>query len=413
MFNRLTKDHGITGCSTYRPTDNPKNPKKANLVPVEFNGITVYKNGKFNGRFRATTIKVTNYRSAYSRTGIMFERNMVDGFQLLEDAYIVGVEDINEDYSHHEGQTGVKLHIEGPAHLKDVTLKNLKNGVAGMRQAIPACGIKFGSNYRFIMGPSSTSEKIHSSEIGPEAADRVVCKLDSTNDNYPNTESSIQIRDLDGSLTGTPMSSIIFNDGEIIETECDYNEDWNLSVCQPELKFVNFYAWPKDHEAATTFVTKGDTITDYSTKRMISYKTELNERFILHMNKSMERHNNVKVLGLDKDESVIIGICLPMASVELDIGYFLSMDDNWKDASEFIETDSLDNLDADPQANIFFDRTKGIIHVKFIEKDERTAEDLADCAGSLKTVSCPSFHIKLIGKLPEAEWYDADCTNRM
>ena len=123
--------------------------------------------------------------------------------------------------------------------------------------------------------------------------------------------------------------------------------------------------------------------------------------------------NNVKVLGLDKDESVIIGICLPMASVELDIGEILSMDEDWKDASEFVETDSLENLDADPQANIFFDRTKGIVHVKFVEKDERTAEDLADCAGSLKTDSCPSFHIKLIGKLPEAEWYDADCTNRM
>ena len=254
MFNRLTQDHGITGCSTYRPTDDPKSPKKANLVPVELNGITAYKNGKVNGRFRATTIKVTNYRSAYARVGILFERNMVDGYQQLEDAYFVGVEDMNEDYSHNHGQVGVKLHHEGPSHLKDVTVKNMKTGVArGNKEVTPACGIKFGKDYRFVMGPSSTAESIQTSEIGPEAQDRVICKGHSDN---AITESSIQMRDLDGSLTGIPMSTIVFKNGDTIENECDYNEDWNLSVCRPELKFVNFYAWPKDHEAATTFVTK-------------------------------------------------------------------------------------------------------------------------------------------------------------
>ena len=412
MFNRLTQDHGITGCSTYRPTDNPKSPKKANLVPVEFNGITAYKNGKVNGRFRATTIKVTNYRSAYAQTGILFERNMVDGFQQLEDAYFVGVEDMSEKYGHNIGQVGVKLHHEGPSHLKDVTFKNLKTGVPRKNKSVdPACGIKFHNSYRFIMGPSSTAENIQSSEIGSEAQDTVVCKVKT---DTAITESSIQMRDLDGSLTGTPMSTIIFKNGETIENECDYNEDWNLSVCKPELKFVNFYAWPKDDEAATTFVTKGDTITDFSTKRMISYKTELNERYVLHMNRSLEKHNKVRVLGLDKDESIILGICLPMASVGLDVGEFLSMDENWKDASEFTETDSLANLEADPEANIFFDRTKGIVHVKFMETNERTAEDLADCPGSLDaSETCPSFFIRLNGRLPESEWYDADCTNRL
>ena len=234
MFNRLSEDHGIIGCSTYRPTDNPKAPRKANLVPVEFNGITVYKNGKVNGRFRATTVKVNNYRSAYAQIGILFERNMVDGFQQLEDAYIVGVED-GQDYRSRHGQIGVKLHIEGPVHLKDVTLKNLKDGIESTngRETTPACGIKFGEAYRFVMGPTSTAENININDIG-EAS--VLC---ANMKDTATTQSSIQLRDLDGSLTGSPMSSLVFRDGDLIENQCEFNEEWNLSVCKPEFKFVN------------------------------------------------------------------------------------------------------------------------------------------------------------------------------
>ena len=53
-----------------------------------------------------------------------------------------------------------------------------------------------------------------------------------------------------------------------------------------------------------------------------------------------------------------------------------------------------------------------IAYVKFVENDARTAEDLADCAGSLTLESCPRLFIKLKNNIPESEYYDADCTNR-
>ena len=48
-----------------------------------------------------------------------------------------------------------------------------------------------------------------------------------------------------------------------------------------------------------------------------------------------------------------------MATVEMDVAGMFSMDENWKDSSEIIETDSLANLESDPAANVFFDRSKG------------------------------------------------------
>ena len=60
-----------------------------------------------------------------------------------------------------------------------------------------------------------------------------------------------------------------------------------------------------------------------------------------------------------RGENIVIGVCLPMATVEMDVASMFTMDDNWKDSSEIIETDSLANLESDPAANVFFDRTKG------------------------------------------------------
>ena len=47
-----------------------------------------------------------------------------------------------------------------------------------------------------------------------------------------------------------------------------------------------------------------------------------------------------------------------------------------------------------------------------MESDDRSADDLADCAGSLTLASCPSVFIKLKNNIDEADFYDADCTNR-
>ncbi len=91
LFRRLAEDHGIIGCSTYNPLVDPtKRPKDTDLTPAVFQGLTAYKNRLTNAHIRSTTVEVRGFRGADSLHGITFLRNMLDGYQLLEDAVIVG-----------------------------------------------------------------------------------------------------------------------------------------------------------------------------------------------------------------------------------------------------------------------------------------------------------------------------------
>jgi hypothetical protein len=93
LYRRLDENHGIIGCSTYNPTETPElNPwdKGAILSPAVFTNFTGYKNSHTNTHLRSTTIQAKGFRLADSPIGVLFVRNMFHGYQLLEDAYIVG-----------------------------------------------------------------------------------------------------------------------------------------------------------------------------------------------------------------------------------------------------------------------------------------------------------------------------------
>jgi hypothetical protein len=93
LYRRLDENHGIIGCSTYNPTETPELnewDKGAILSPVVFTNFTGYKNSHTNTHLRSTTIQAKGFRLADSPIGVLFVRNMFHGYQLLEDAYIVG-----------------------------------------------------------------------------------------------------------------------------------------------------------------------------------------------------------------------------------------------------------------------------------------------------------------------------------
>ena len=106
----MTADHGITGCSTYNPLVDPTEKiRNTDLAPVKFINFTGmnymcpsyefhfpihyvigYKNKHANAHFRSTTVEVHGYKGADSLNGVMFIRNMHNGYQLFQDAIIVG-----------------------------------------------------------------------------------------------------------------------------------------------------------------------------------------------------------------------------------------------------------------------------------------------------------------------------------
>ena len=66
-------------------------------------------------------------------------------------------------------------------------------------------------------------------------------KICHKNEEYGNDEPSMMLRDLDGSLTGTPGTSVTadapyYHDG----IECETKSTWNMAICQGNFARVLF-----------------------------------------------------------------------------------------------------------------------------------------------------------------------------
>lgn len=243
FFRRLGPGHTIIGCSTYNPRVDPLD-KNSDLTPLVLNDFTGYKNKHANVHMRATTVEMHGFKLAESPVGVLFLRNMIDGYQLLQDTLILGQTPnkgsggkikirneegrwvwIDSDRSYAVAnragadQVGVYVNSEGPLHLKGLTIKMKTDNIRR------ACAIKFHDKFRFGMGPKSSVEGL----VFDEDIGTTVC-----HDNKMNgtDESSMILNDLDGSLTGTAGNAVVATDPFLHgNMDCKTNPKWNMSVC--------------------------------------------------------------------------------------------------------------------------------------------------------------------------------------
>ena len=106
-----------------------------------------------------------------------------------------------------------------------------------------------------------------------------------------------------------------------------------------------------------------------------------------------------------RGDSIRIGFCVPPQTVTVEDSVL------FRGVPEPAAAADLSELDSDSSKNYFFDKTKGIVYVKYSETNARGAEDYADCVGSYKVENCPYFRIRL-SKADDVDYFDADCTSR-
>ena len=72
---------------------------------------------------------MSNFRLADSTSNVKFDRNMIDGYQMLSDSVLIQDTPINQDGRPRlrGDRAGVYIHQEGPLHLKNVAFKNYKD----------------------------------------------------------------------------------------------------------------------------------------------------------------------------------------------------------------------------------------------------------------------------------------------
>ena len=104
---------------------------------------------------RATTAVLNNFKLSDSSINIKFVRNMMDGYQLLNDSLL-----IQDTPTPQEGKqrvmtkgdrVGIYVHQSGPLHLKSIQFKNY---MTTTKQT--ACAIQFEDKYRQSLGSTSS-----------------------------------------------------------------------------------------------------------------------------------------------------------------------------------------------------------------------------------------------------------------
>ncbi len=86
---RLGPDHGIIGCSTYSPRVDPRMKRASPLAPMVLDTFVGYKNRRRNVIVRSTSTEIKNFALGESLAGIVLNRNMLDGYQVIENTIIV------------------------------------------------------------------------------------------------------------------------------------------------------------------------------------------------------------------------------------------------------------------------------------------------------------------------------------
>jgi len=298
--------------------------------------------------------------------------------------------------------TGVYLDSEGPVHIHNVDFKDFRSN-----ENRPGCGIEFKDDFRMGMGPSSSVKGLTFDFEEPEAL-----KVCHANQKEGVDEDAMILKDLDGSLTDNAGTTVMAEDDYLQEgIECSRNENWNMTLCNGD--FARFYLFPKPTEAGATFITKAGDEVKTSNKRKVSYVVRSDVKVVMHWTAASLKNYRARVVGVKKDNPVTIGFCLPEGAENAELGSFLdfSSTDRWKDDSDIIPAESLNDLDTDTTGkNVFLDTATRILYVKFIETEERTDNDLADCpGGNLISRHCPWVHFNF-KKLTDINFNNAKCT---
>jgi len=423
---RLAPDHGFVSCSTYDPRVTPNDFKNSDLAPAIFTRFTGFKNKNIHVKMRSTGSRLIDFKLADGKTAVMFNRNMISGYQMIQDSVIIAespnlgkpavikVKNENGNWvkktlersipSNDKFIRGIYLDSEGPVHVHNVRFLGYKTD-----ERKTACAIEFRDNFIFGMGPTSSVKGLEFDFEEPEAL-RICHK----NEIVGPDETAMTFKDLDGTLTGGAGLNVVSTDDYLHEgLDCEARPLWNMTVCDGN--FIRFYLFPKPESNRATFITKAGDNVKTNGRKKVSYTVRSDVTPVLHWYEASMKDYTIRMMGVKKGFPVTVGICLPQGAEQYPVQDFLDFSylDHKHDDSDVIPADSMDDLAQDATGkNAFLDTATGILYVKFIEVDERGEDDLGDCPGSLLVnKGCPFVSLNF-KNLENIDFNQADCTAR-
>ena len=208
--------------------------------------------------------------------------------------------------------------------------------------------------------------------------------------------------DWDGTITGTPMASVVKDEPFTTSSLCTAHPNWgNMSVCPH--RFSESGGSGDSYNKFDVVVTRDD-IPEFPKVAMVNGEAwhlflSVDHSYIYSFrNRSLPKAFVFVSKGLDSGHSQLVGFCTPLGVPEEEIKFLGNY-------PRPVQVDSYVELLQDETGTAYFwDEEVGVVFRKFKVFEPRTPQTETACVG--ENGQCPSFRIETIHP------GDTDCTDR-
>jgi len=409
MDGVLSDNGRIVWGFNYDPREDPLD-ENSPRVSITMRGYTGFKNYK-SVWMRAASVTLENFSTAESVEGVVFAYS-APGTKRLVDSRIVGETEnkgkpagriallngtrIYWDRSIRMGGNDRALPIigviafEGPISLERVSFARFETNVVR-----PAGGLGFRRKNDWYTQALHRVSGLTFDYTDPTEGNRVFESSDSRGyEDKPGTIHTV-MRDVDGSLTTYPGSTIVKPYPIHLNARCAEVPNWNLYVCPA--KFTKFrWLWDSLSADPTTFLTRNDGLTHtMEGQRQISYALNSQESYILHFSTTVPARFFFTVTGLEAGVEQRLGVCVGRDAVNLRV------------TIADVSVPAVDQLEDALTTSYYHDRERGLLLFRFVNAYAVDAQTEGECPGWGPYGACPEVVIA-----QEEDSADGDCSSR-
>ncbi|XP_046367425.2 cell surface hyaluronidase-like [Haliotis rufescens] len=422
--NKINPDDTTSSDNEYDPREQPLNRSSAQKE-VLFYRFTGYKNRYQNGWIRGGLILMDHSSFADSGRGMTFANSIPS--QTLTNSIIIGESrNLGDPTRHWDGHTWVYMPrsvpheydthqpfvgfmiYDGPVHLKNVWFSGFKENINYTSGAIG-----FLRKDYYSINPTNTVMNAKFDFVDGHSTGNRVYDGNETVHGFGNADGdkTSAFRDLDGSVTGYPGSTVLKPGPFFHNARCYRRDNWNMEICPQRFGMLNLrLISTEDEDKSHPFAVRDDNPSarmDETWHASAGFPVTLggDHSYTIHWNGKVPRAFELKGEGVEKGDWVRFGICFPRnGKFHFTMYYPVFRDDTGWVGHHWKQMSSVEELDRDTSGGaVYHDNTTGLWFFKYMNMKDRMENETESCP-----VRCPSIRFEV----KSGDMNDGDCTSR-
>ncbi|XP_046576514.1 LOW QUALITY PROTEIN: cell surface hyaluronidase-like [Haliotis rubra] len=218
-------------------------------------------------------------------------------------------------------------------------------------------------------------------------------------------------RDLDGSVTGYPGSTVLKPGPFFHNARCYRRDNWNMEICPQRFGMLNLrLISTEDQGKSHPFAVRDDNPSarmDETWHSSAGFPVALggDHSYTIHWKGRVPRAFELKGEGVEKGDWVRFGVCFPRnGKFHFTMYYPVYRDDTGWVGHYWKRVSSVEDLDRDTSGGaVYHDNTTGLWFFKYMNMNDRLENETHSCPER-----CPSIRFEVLS----GDMNDGDCTSR-